>query len=214
MPKQLMRMYLFYIIVFSFIGFSMFFDVNGDSGSPKSTTTVIGDAKKSTDNIDIINVKMEPNSYYTPKLLKEIEIHIKKYQHEQEKINKKQKALLVQKQKQESNREKQNKAQILSIQSTAYTKNCAGCTGTGKTASGKIAKQGRTISADTSVIPMGCKVKLEFPNKSQYNGTYIVEDRGGAIKGRKIDLYLDSHSDAIDFGRQRNVKATIIDCPN
>lgn len=56
MPKQLMRMYLFFIIVFSFIGFSMFFDVNGDSGSPKMTTTVIGDTKKSADNnINIIN---------------------------------------------------------------------------------------------------------------------------------------------------------------
>jgi 3D (Asp-Asp-Asp) domain-containing protein len=117
--------------------------------------------------------------------------------------------LLAQKQKEEK-----NKVKVLSIQSTAYTKHCVGCTGTGKTASGKIAKQGRTISADTSLIPMGCKVKLDFPNKSQYNGTYIVEDRGGAIKGRKIDLYLDSHSDAIDFGRQHNVKATIIDCPN
>ena len=208
MPKQLMRMYLVYIILFSFIGFSMFFDVNGDSGSPNMTTTVIGDTKKSADNTNIINTKMEPKSYYTPILLKEIEIKIKKFKYEQEKIKKQQEVLLAQKQKEE-----QNKVKILSIHATAYTKYCVGCTGTGRTASGKIAKQGRTISADIKLIPMGCKVKLEFPNKPRYNGTYVVEDVGGAIKGRKIDLYLNSHSDAIDFGRQKNVKATIVKCP-
>jgi hypothetical protein len=186
----------------------MFFDVNGDSGSPNTTTTVIGDTKKSTDNANIINTRMNPESYYTPKLLKEIEIKVKRFNYEQEKIKQQQELASIQKQKEE-----QNKVQVLSIHATAYTKNCAGCTGTGRTASGKIAKQGRTISADIRTIPMGCKVKLEFPNKPQYNGTYIVEDVGGAIKGRKIDLYLDSYDDAIDFGRQKNVNATIIECP-
>lgn len=33
-------------------------------------------------------------------------------------------------------------------------------------------------------------------------GVHIVEDRGGAIKGNRIDIYFDSHEDALEFGRQ------------
>lgn len=33
-------------------------------------------------------------------------------------------------------------------------------------------------------------------------GTYVVEDRGGAIKGNKIDIYFDSHQEALNFGRR------------
>ena len=29
---------------------------------------------------------------------------------------------------------------------------------------------------------------------------YTVEDRGGAIKGNKIDIYMDSHADALAWG--------------
>ena len=29
---------------------------------------------------------------------------------------------------------------------------------------------------------------------------YTVEDRGGAIKGNKIDIYMDSHSQALAWG--------------
>ena len=35
-------------------------------------------------------------------------------------------------------------------------------------------------------------------------GWGVVEDRGGAIKGPdRIDLYFDSHSDALEWGRKR-----------
>ena len=34
-------------------------------------------------------------------------------------------------------------------------------------------------------------------------GTYVVEDRGGAITGNKIDVYFNSHSEALAFGRKR-----------
>ena len=35
--------------------------------------------------------------------------------------------------------------------------------------------------------------------------TYTVEDRGGAIKGNKIDIYVDSHQEALKLGRKTNV---------
>lgn len=77
---------------------------------------------------------------------------------------------------------------------TAYC-SCYSCCGktTGITASGTKAKAGRTIAADTSRFPFGTKIK--------FNGkTYTVEDCGGAIKGNKIDLYCNSHSEALRWG--------------
>ena len=72
---------------------------------------------------------------------------------------------------------------------------CAACCGktTGITASGTRATAGRTIAADTSRFPFGTKLK--------FNGnTYTVEDRGGAIRGNRIDLYFSSHSEALAWG--------------
>jgi 3D (Asp-Asp-Asp) domain-containing protein len=30
-----------------------------------------------------------------------------------------------------------------------------------------------------------------------------VEDRGGAIKGKRLDLFFDSHKEALEWGRQQ-----------
>lgn len=67
----------------------------------------------------------------------------------------------------------------------------------GKTASGTKVAEGRTIAMDKS-IPFGTKVKIEgFGDQ-----IFIVEDRGGAIVGNKIDLYMEHLSDAQNFGVQ------------
>ncbi len=67
------------------------------------------------------------------------------------------------------------------------------------TASGTRATANRTIATDTSVIPFGTKVVI--------NGqVYTAEDTGGAIVGNRIDIYFDSHTTALQFGRQ---KATV-----
>lgn len=63
------------------------------------------------------------------------------------------------------------------------------------TASGEIAVQGVTIAADTSVLPFGTKVIMD-------GHEYTVQDRGGAIKGNKIDVYFESHQEALEFGVQ------------
>ena len=34
-------------------------------------------------------------------------------------------------------------------------------------------------------------------------GIFTVEDRGGAIKGNKIDVYFNSHNEALAFGRKQ-----------
>jgi len=65
----------------------------------------------------------------------------------------------------------------------------------GLTASGVLAQPG-TIAADTTLFPFG--TIMYVPGY----GYGVVEDRGGAIKGRKIDLYYHSHRRALEWGRQ------------
>lgn len=65
----------------------------------------------------------------------------------------------------------------------------------GITANGRPAKHG-TIAADTSVFPFG--TVMYVPGY----GYGVVEDRGGAIKGRHIDLYFTHHDTAMEWGRQ------------
>lgn len=64
------------------------------------------------------------------------------------------------------------------------------------TASGAEAVQGVTIAADWSIYPPGTVLFVEGL------GEMIVQDRGGAIQGQKIDVYFESHDDALQFGRQ------------
>jgi 3D (Asp-Asp-Asp) domain-containing protein len=42
-----------------------------------------------------------------------------------------------------------------------------------------------------------------------YTGTYTVLDTGGRIKGRRVDVYVPTHKEAIQFGR-RQVKIKVI----
>lgn len=78
---------------------------------------------------------------------------------------------------------------------TAYC-GCAKCCGKtdGITASGTHVTAGRTIAAPPD-IPFGTQIII--------NGhTYTVEDRGGAIKGKRIDIYFETHEEALAFGVQ------------
>ena len=76
---------------------------------------------------------------------------------------------------------------------TAYC-GCSKCCGksTGITASGVKAKANHTIAAPKNFV-FGTKIEID-------GNIYIVEDRGGAIKGNKIDVYFSSHSEALNFG--------------
>ena len=63
----------------------------------------------------------------------------------------------------------------------------------GITASDTQATAGRTIAADPDVLPMGSVVIID-------GHTYTVEDVGGAIKGKRIDIFMDSHEEALKAG--------------
>jgi 3D (Asp-Asp-Asp) domain-containing protein len=66
----------------------------------------------------------------------------------------------------------------------------------GQTASGVMARRG-TVAADTSVLPMGTVIHVPG------YGYGRVEDRGGDIRGLRLDLYFRSHGDALHWGRRR-----------
>ena len=86
---------------------------------------------------------------------------------------------------------------IMTVTATAYCPcvKCCGKWADGITASGVKAKANHTIAVDKRVIPLGTHII--------YNGKeYVAEDTGGAIKGNKIDIYFDSHEEALEFGRQ------------
>ena len=70
---------------------------------------------------------------------------------------------------------------------TAYCgcRKCSGAYGN-KTATGRRAKQGRTIAVDKRKIKLGSKVKIK-------GKTYVAEDVGGGVKGKHIDVYFKSH---------------------
>ena len=76
---------------------------------------------------------------------------------------------------------------------TAYC-SCVKCCGktNGITAMGTKASEGRTVATSS---------KFAFGTKLNINGhVYTVEDRGGAITGNKIDIYVNSHAAALAWG--------------
>lgn len=78
---------------------------------------------------------------------------------------------------------------------TAYC-GCSICSsGNNRTASGTVPTQGRTIAADTSILPFGTQVVIG-------GAVYTVEDCGSGVRGNHIDIYFATHEQALAFGRR------------
>jgi len=75
----------------------------------------------------------------------------------------------------------------------------------GNTASGIAVRRGM-IAADPRVLPLGSIVRL---HAGKYSGIYTVMDTGGAIRGRRVDIFFPSHSEAIRFG-VRDIKIEVL----
>lgn len=71
----------------------------------------------------------------------------------------------------------------------------------GRTAMGHGVRRG-LIAADPRVLKLGSRVTV---TAGAWSGSYLVSDTGGAIKGKKIDIWVPSCSEARKFGR-RNVQ--------
>ncbi|MCT8136358.1 DUF348 domain-containing protein [Anaerobacillus sp. CMMVII] len=96
----------------------------------------------------------------------------------------------------------------LTFSSTAYTANCNGCSGITATGINLKANPGaKVVAVDPNVIPLGSIIEI------RYNGTilgqYRAADTGGAVVGRKIDIFMAERSDALRWGR-KNVQVRVV----
>lgn len=103
---------------------------------------------------------------------------------------------------------------VLQSTLTAYT---AGKESTGKepghpaygiTRSGSKAEEGRTIAVDPAVIPLGSTVLIEGI------GIRTAEDTGSAIKGTRIDVFMNNLQEALQFGVQKERKVYVLESRN
>jgi 3D (Asp-Asp-Asp) domain-containing protein len=70
----------------------------------------------------------------------------------------------------------------------------------GETASGALARKG-IVAADPDVLPLGTRIRVDGLGR-KLSRTYRVEDTGRLIKGREIDIFMDSCAAAKAFGRR------------
>lgn len=93
---------------------------------------------------------------------------------------------------------------VITVKATAYTASCKGCSGVTRTGIDlKSNPNSKVISVDPTVIPLGSKVYVEG------YGYATAADTGGAIKGNRIDVFIPSQNNAIQFG-SKQLKVTIL----
>lgn len=68
----------------------------------------------------------------------------------------------------------------------------------GRTATGGGVRRG-IVAADRRVLPLGTRIQI---SAGAYSGTYTVADTGGSVRGRTIDIWVPSCSEANRFGRK------------
>lgn len=89
------------------------------------------------------------------------------------------------------------------VNASAYTAAADECgKSDGITASGIKVAEKRTLACPPN-FPFGTKISIEGM------GEFRCEDRGGAIKGNKIDIYMETKKEAFAFGRQNRVAEVI-----
>lgn len=87
--------------------------------------------------------------------------------------------------------------QVLSMSSTAYTH-------TGNRTYTGIKPHVGVVAVDPSVIPLGTKLYVDG------YGNAVAADIGSAIKGNRIDVFLETRAEAVKWGR-RTVKVYILE---
>ena len=90
-----------------------------------------------------------------------------------------------------------NVVKTMEVKATAYS-------GDTITSTGTVPKYG-TIAVDPSVIPYGTKVYIP-----EFDDVFTAEDCGGAIKGNRIDIFMDSESQCNNWG-VRNITIQILE---
>ncbi|WP_067727179.1 PcsB-like coiled-coil domain-containing protein [Oceanobacillus damuensis] len=100
-------------------------------------------------------------------------------------------------------KEEKKDSKTLTMTSTAYTADCAGCSGVTSTGIDLNKNpDAKVIAVDPAVIPLGSVVYVEG------YGYATAGDTGGAIKGNKIDVFVQTKKEALNWG-VRTVKVTL-----
>ena len=89
--------------------------------------------------------------------------------------------------------------QTVQMRVTAYCpcSKCCGSYSDGVTASGHKISQGDRFVAADKVYPFGTEMIIPGYKDSQ---TVEVLDRGGAIRGNRLDVFFNSHQEALEWG--------------
>ena len=108
-------------------------------------------------------------------------------------------------QEEQSDKEEPTVVKTFKVTATAFTANCKGCSGVTSTGINlKKNPDAKIIAVDPDVITLGTKVWVEG------YGEAIAADIGGAIKGNKIDVFMSSNKEAVNWGR-RTVTVRILE---
>ena len=78
---------------------------------------------------------------------------------------------------------------------------CTAYSGGGSTSTGRAASIG-VVAVDPSVVPYGTEMFVVSENGSIVYGTAVAGDCGGGINGKMLDLYFNSTSECMSFGRR------------
>ncbi len=95
---------------------------------------------------------------------------------------------------------------VIAMNATAYT---YGEDGGNVTVLGEATRRG-IVAVDPSVIPLGTKLYIESADGKYIYGEAVAGDIGGAIKGNRIDIFVESAKECYNFGR-RVVNVYILD---
>ena len=79
--------------------------------------------------------------------------------------------------------------------------------GYGITSSGAVATAWRTIAAGKG-YPIGTVIYIPYFASQPNGGWFVVQDRGGAISNTRLDVYMDTYQECIQFGR-RNLECYV-----
>lgn len=100
---------------------------------------------------------------------------------------------------------------VVTLNASAYTASTCGKSpnnpGYGRTASGAMASSWYTVAAGKG-YPMGTVIYIPAFADKPNGGWFVVQDRGGAISNNKIDIYMDTLGECIQFGR-RNIECYV-----
>lgn len=91
---------------------------------------------------------------------------------------------------------------IRTLNTSSYC-SCEYCCGKtdGITASGEKVQAWHTVAAGKE-YEIGTIIYIPALADKPNGGWFIVQDRGGAIKNGKLDIYLNTHEEALQYGRQ------------